>query len=136
MDLSVVDEFKLYKKEWCSEIDASVLESTAAAVLQCHLKLLAPSLFSTDACNAVDQTTKYWRSLVDPHATYKSIASPNLAGPGSDEEDTRYWSTYRFLTRLRLQQSTRDQHHPYQFLFPASIAKYVQAKGPTHARFV
>lgn len=135
MDASVIQEFDLYKKDWSQGIDPAVLESTARAILHCHLKVLAPSLYNEDVCSALKQTTESWRQLQHPHATHQSTISPRSSESRANAENTHYWLTYKFLSHLSVQHSKRDGKHPLQYLFPASVARFIKRKGLDSPRY-
>lgn len=131
MSQSIISDFELYRWDWSNDIGHPLLEDVARAILDNHVKILAPSLYDDQVCRAIKDTIEQWGTgnLCSAHNDLQHRDSAE----GIDE---RYWSAYRYLNRLLVLQSLAKKiGSSGQILFPASVAKYFARESPDSPRY-
>lgn len=131
-----IDELKLYQHDWSRPSDLAMLTEAIEVLVTSYVASIAPTFFSNDVCQSLADTVVHWSDLEnhkERHVPSVSILPPIISNP--THAALGCWQTFRYLSNLQLLQSTNSEERPEQTLFPASIAKYIALKGPSHSRY-
>lgn len=141
MSSSIIESMELYLLDWSKPLDDGLLKASVDNLLCSFIDSITTIFSSDEVIASIHQCTTQWTQMQIFNEDYKRIAIPNLPLQTKDkdirsEATNSYWSSFRYLSQLHLQQSVAKGLSDRQILFPASVARYIRAQGPSHSRYV